>query len=287
MRLRIAWLGIAALLAGCGRGADTVVVASKNFSENHFLAELVAQQIERKTELTVERRMNLGGTFLCHQALTAGQIDLYPEYTGTALTSILERPLEREPARALEVVREDYAARFGAVWATPFGFDSAFALLVRADAPPELRTLSDLARFAPSLTIGMNFEFLEREDGWRGLTREYGLEFAGPPRTLDLSLVYQALAAGELDVAVGNATHGLIERLELRRLEDDRRYVPPYDAATVVRQTALNEHPGLREAIESLGGAISLERMQAINRALDVEQRSAAELARELLESLP
>ncbi|MBI1357773.1 MAG: ABC transporter substrate-binding protein [Acidobacteria bacterium] len=287
MRRRLGFWALTILLAGCGRGTDTIVVASKNFSENHFLAELIAQQIERKTGLTVERRMNLGGTFLCQQALVSGQADVYPEYTGTALTAILQHAPEKDPARTLEIVQQEYAERFGAEWPVQFGFDSTFALLVRRDAPPSLRTLSELARLAPEMTIGMNFEFLEREDGWRGLADEYVLEFAGPPKTLDLNLVYQALAAGELDVAVGNATHGLIERLNLRRLEDDRHYFPPYDAGAVARTEALEAHPGLREALEALNGTISLEKMQEINRELDVEQRPAAELAREFLEALP
>lgn len=259
-----------------------MIVASKNFTENAFLAELIAQHVESRLGISVRRRLNLGGTFLCHQALLAGEADIYPEYTGTALTAVLEAEVEKDPAEALRKVRLEYADRFQAEWVAPFGFEDTYAILVRGDEPESLQTISDLARRAGEYRIGFNFEFTERADGWRGFRETYGLEFAEEPVTMDLSLVYQALAEEKIDVAVGNSTHGLISKLELRHLADDQRYFPPYDAAAVVRSDAFQRFPGLREALAELEGAIDDETMREINRAIDVNGKPIAQAARDL-----
>lgn len=278
-------LAAALLLAACS-SPDVIRVGSKNFTENVFLGELIAQQIERTTDYRVDRRLNLGGTFLCHQALLAGEIDIYPEYTGTALTAILEQPVQDDPGAVLESVRQAYAERFNLVWTRPFGFNDTYAVLMRAEDHPDVRTLTDLAAVAPRLTIGFNFEFLEREDGWKGMRDVYGLELKGDPVTMDLNLVYQALRAGQVDVAVGNSTHGLIEKLDLRILDDDRRYFPPYEAAPVVRRETLDRFPGLEQALNQLGGRLPDAKMRELNQALDVDQRRVEEVAAEFLDSL-
>ncbi len=273
------------LLAACS-SPDVITVGSKNFTENVFLGELIAQQIERTTDYQVERRLNLGGTFLCHEALLAGQIDIYPEYTGTALTAILEQSIAGD-SDVLSRVSQAYKQKFNLVWAPPFGFNNTFAVLIRAEDSQDIETISDLAALAPNLTIGFNFEFLEREDGWPGMKTAYNLAFKGDPRTLDLNLVYQALRAGQVDVAIGNSTHGLIDKLKLRVLQDDLDYFPPYDAAAVVRQETLDRYPGVQEALGALGGAIPQAKMREINRSLDVDQRRVEEVAAEALSSLP
>ncbi len=277
---RFLLLSVIALLAACS-SPDVITVGSKNFTENVFLGELIAQQIERTTDYQVDRRLNLGGTFLCHQALVAGEIDIYPEYTGTALTAILEQPVQADPAQVYETVRQAYAERHSLVWTRPFGFSNTFAVLMRAEDRPGVQTLSGLAPVAPELAIGFNFEFLEREDGWRGLREAYGLSFKGDPITMDLNLVYQALRSGQVDVAIGNSTHGLSEKLDLRMLEDDRRYFPPYEAAPVVRQEALDRYPGLADALGKLGERITTAKMQQLNQALDVDQRRVEEVMRD------
>lgn len=274
------------ILAGCQAGEPALTVASKNFSENVFLAELVAQQVERRTDYPVVRRLNLGGTFICHQALISGQVDLYPEYTGTALTAILELPTSSDRQAVFETVSRDYEQRFQARWAAPFGFNNTFALLVRGDAPAALQSISDLASDGRDLVLGYNFEFEQRSDGFAGLSKTYGLELTTPSKTLDLSLVYKALADKEIDVAVGNSTHGLIDGLGLRQLADDRNYFPPYDAAMVVREDAFERFPQLGGALAELAGALSQNEMRRINRRLDVDQVSPAEAAREFLERL-
>ena len=271
-------------LVSCSKSDPVIVVGSKNFTESVLLGELLAQQIEHGTALRVERRLNLGGTFLCHQALRSGKIDLYPEYTGTALTAILKRPVEQDPDKVLETVSLAYREEFAAQWLQPFGFNNTFAVVVRPEdaGPQPLRTISDLAAVSKDRTIGFNFEFLERQDGYPGLVARYGLSFAREPKTMDLGLLYHALRGGQIDVAVGNSTDGLIAAWNLRILEDDLRYFPPYDAAPVVRVETLQRHPELGDVLADLGGLLSEKEMQRLNHEIDGRHRAVAQVVQEL-----
>ncbi len=283
--IRRTLIGFALLaLVSCSRSDSVIVVGSKNFTESVLLGELLAQQIEHRTDLRVERRLNLGGTFLCHQALRSGKIDLYPEYTGTALTAILKRPVEQDPDKVLETVSLAYREEFAAQWLQPFGFNNTFAVVVRPEdtGPQPLRTISDLAAVSKDRTIGFNFEFLERQDGYPGLVARYGLSFAREPKTMDLGLLYRALRGGQIDVAVGSSTDGLIAAWNLRVLEDDLRYFPPYDAAPVVRIETLERHPKLRDALAQLGDLLSENEMQGLNHEIDGRHRAVAQVVREL-----
>jgi osmoprotectant transport system substrate-binding protein len=284
MMHRLTTVVVLLALAACSGNGDRLVVGSKNFTENLFLGELLAQHIEARTGLVVERRLNLGGTFLCHQALRAGQIDLYPEYTGTALTAILKRPVVRDAGEVYRSVAAAYEQDLGAAWTEPFGFNNTFAIVVAGDKAQAggWTRISDLAAPAPKLTIGFNFEFFERQDGYHGLTEAYHLKFLGDPKTMDMSLVYTALRDGQIDIGVGNSTDGLIDALKLRVLDDDRHFFPPYDAAPVVRLDTLRQHPGLREALAELGGILTEQEMRRWNYEIDGNQRSAADVAREL-----
>jgi glycine betaine/choline ABC-type transport system substrate-binding protein len=275
----------AAALAGCG-GADRVVVVSKNFTEQTILAELVAQQLERRTELEIERRFFLGGTFVCHRAIVSGEADIYVEYTGTAYTAILEKPPLSDPAAVYDTVSRIYAGRFGLVWGEPLGFDNTFAILVRADDARrlDLETISDVAPHTPGWRAGFGYEFMEREDGFPGLAETYDLEFAGTPRTMDLGLTYRALADGQVDLIAGNSTDGLIAALDLHQLEDDRSYFPPYEAAPLIRAELLDRHPGVGAALDELGGAISDDEMRRLNYLVDVEHRDLAAVVRDWLD---
>lgn len=272
-------------LTGACRGGDRIVVGAKNFTESDLLAELVAQQIERRTALRVERRLHLGGTFVCHEAMLAGEIDAYVEYTGTAFTAVLRHAPIQDPDSVARIVAAEYLQRFGIVWMPPFGFNNTFAIAVRrADAEREgLRTISDLARIAPQWRAGFGYEFLERADGFPGLARTYGLQFAAPPTAMDLGLTYRALADGQVDAIAGNSTDGLIPALQLVVLEDDRRYFPPYHAAPVVRQAVLERHPELREVLEELAGRLGDAEMRRLNALADVDRQDLAVIAREWL----
>ena len=276
--------GATLALAGCGGArADTLIVGSKNFTEQIVLGELLAQQIEAHTALRADRRFDLGGTLLCHQALLAGQMDLYPEYTGTALTVILKEPPASDPAAVYLTVRDAYKSRFGLEVGPPLGFNNTFAIVVRGDdaARLHLRAISDLIPIAPKWRAGFGYEFMERPDGYPGLVKAYGLSFGSQPRIMDLGLLYRALQEKQVDVVAGNSTDGLIAALGLVVLEDDRHYFPPYQAVSVVRGVALEQHAGLREVLDALGGRISEDDMRRMNYALDGEHRDVTSVVRD------
>jgi osmoprotectant transport system substrate-binding protein len=281
--LRLAGGGTLAL-AGCRSArADTLIVGSKNFTEQIVLGELLAQQIEAHTALRADRRFDLGGTLICHQALLAGQMDLYPEYTGTALTVILKEPPASDPAAVYLTVRDAYKSRFGLEVGPPLGFNNTFAIVVRGDdaARLHLRAISDLIPNAPNWRAGFGYEFMERPDGYPGLVKAYGLSFGSQPRIMDLGLLYRALQEKQVDVVAGNSTDGLIAALGLVVLEDDRHYFPPYQAVSVVRGVALEQHAGLREVLDALGGRISEDDMRRMNYALDGEHQDVTSVVRD------
>jgi osmoprotectant transport system substrate-binding protein len=271
-------------LCGCAKQkSDTIIVGSKNFTEQIVLAELFAQQIEAHTSLRVERRFDLGGTLLCHDALVAGQIDLYPEYTGTALTAVLKDPPRYDPSDVYRTVQAEYRSRFHVEVMPPLGFNNTFAMVVRGDDAKKfhLRKTSDVVPYAPKWRAGFGYEFMERPDGYQGWVAAYGLHFASEPRILDLGLLYRALADKQVDLVAGNSTDGVIEALHMVVLADDRRYFPPYEAVPLVRGATLEKHPDLRAAIGSLAGKISEDEMRRMNFAVDGEHRDPAEVARE------
>jgi osmoprotectant transport system permease protein len=280
-------LAAIALLAGgtvIARSRGAVVVGSKNFTEQVILGELVAQIIERDVGMPVQRRLNLGGTLICDRALTTGDIDVYVEYTGTALTAVFHEPALADSRAVFEHVREQYA-RTGRALLPPLGFDNTFAILVRGKDARSLglRTIDDAARVAPRWRAGFGYEFLERPDGYPGLAKAYGLRFAGEPHVMDLALSYRALSSGQVDLIAGDATAGLISSLDLAQLEDNRHYFPPYDAAPVARAQTLLKYPAVRTALESLGGRVTAADMRRMNYAVDAEHRDAAQVVREFL----
>jgi osmoprotectant transport system permease protein len=276
--------GLLALGAREG-GRRPVVVGSKNFTEQVVLGEIVAGWLERRG-FAVDRRLNLGGTTVCHEAVRAGQLDAYVEYTGTALTDILKQPARSDPALVHRLVRAGYAP-LGLRVGAPLGFNNTFALVMRpahADALGVGR-LSDLAPHAPRLRLGLFGEFLEREDGLPGLARAYGLRFGPPPREMDLGLLYPALEAEQVDLVVGSATDGLIAARGLRVLEDDRHYFPPYDAVVVANAARLADQPELASALDALAGRLDEPTMRRLNHAVDGARRSPSAVAREWLEA--
>ena len=252
-----------------------------------MLGELLAQQIEARTHLKVERRFYLAGTYICQQALLAGRIDIYPEYTGTALTAILKQKVGGDKTEVYQRVKSEYETRLGLTLGPPFGFNDTFAMEIRgSDARRlNLKTLSQAAAFTPQWRAGFGYEFMERPDGYAGLAAAYGLRFAAPPRIMDLGLLAPALKDHQIDIAAGNATDGLIPTLDLFVLEDDRRYFPPYEAVAVIRQETLREHPEVAGAVAELSGRISDQEMQQLNYALDGQHRDVKDVAHEFLRS--
>jgi osmoprotectant transport system substrate-binding protein len=284
---RVATIVVLALgLVSCSSSrSDRVVVGSKNFTESFLLGELIAQQIETHTSLKVERRFYLAGTYICQQAMLSGRVDIYPEYTGTALTAILKQSAAGDKTAVYERVKQEYEQRFDFTLSPPFGFNDTFAMEIRGDDARRLqvRTLSEAAQFSPHWRAGFGYEFMERLDGYRGLVAAYGLHFAEEPRVMDLGLLARALENHQIDFAGGNATDGLIPALGLFVLEDDRHYFPPYEAVPVIRGAALKQHPELAGILAALGGKISDQEMQRMNYAVDGYHRDTQEVVREFL----
>jgi osmoprotectant transport system permease protein len=275
----VAWRGRAQQTVTTQTGAP-VVVCSKDFTESVILAELLAQTLEAQG-VTVERHYELGGN-IAHNALVAGKVDVYPEYTGTAYTAILKHQPITDPRAVYDQVKREYAEQFGAEVGPPLGFANDFAILVRgADARRlNLHTISDAAPHARTWRAGFGQDFMSRADGYPGLARAYDLHFAAPPREMDLSLTYRALAAGEVDIIAGNSTDGLIAALDLTQLADDRHYFPPYEAVYLARRAALQRTPTLQTVLQRLGNTLSTEEMRRLNYEVDGRQRAAADVVR-------
>jgi osmoprotectant transport system substrate-binding protein len=272
------------LLAGCSPPrADGPVIGAKNFTEQVVLGELLAQEIEAKTNLKVDRRFYLAGSYICQQAMVAGRIDAYVEYTGTALTAILKQPVDRDPMRVWTTVRNLYQSKYHIVVGPSLGFENTFAMVIRGDDARRLHltTLSEAAQYTPQWHLGVGYEFEQRPDGLPGLSAAYGLKFDGPPRTMDLGLLYRALEAHQVDMIAANSTDGPIEALGLTVLEDDRHYFPPYQAVPLIRAEALERWPQIANALADLAGDISAKEMRAMNEAVDGDHRDPAEVVRE------
>jgi len=276
---------IAAALAGCGRDRP-ITVGSKNFTEQVIIGEIVAQHVSLRLSQRVDRKLNLGGTLLAHQAMVQGGLDLYPEYTGTALTSILKLPPSSISVGGGEeavfaTVKNEYLKRFRIHWLDPLGFNNTFAMVIRGEDARhnKIESLSDAARYAGGWTFGVGYEFQQRPDGLPGLLKAYKLPVKGSPKTMDLGLLYKALEQKQVDMVAANATDGLLSVMDVKVLRDDKRYFPPYQAALIVRDDSLAAHTGLKEALDLLSGKFSDEIMRTLNYQVDGKHRPLAEVA--------
>jgi glycine betaine/choline ABC-type transport system substrate-binding protein len=282
----LALIALSTLFTACGPPRhDRIVVGSKNFTEQLILGEIFAQQIENKTHLPVERRFYLAGTYICQQAILGGRIDLYPEYTGTALTAILKQQPTSNRSEVYRRVKSEYEKRFGLTLGPPLGFNDTFAIEIRGEEARRLgiKTISQAAAYASQWRAGFGYEFMERPDGFKGLASTYGLHFAGPPRIMDLGLTTRALKSKQVDLIAGNMTDGLIPAFDLFVLQDDRNYFPPYEAVPVIRQETVARHPEIKGALDGLAGKISDEDMRQLNYQVDGEHRNAADVVKEFL----
>lgn len=279
---------LTALGAGCARGQDPIVVGSKNFTEQLILGEILLQLLARACSAPTDGRFYLAGTYICQQALLAGRIDTYVEYTGTALAAILKEPYSGDPASVYEKVKTGYKQRFNLDVMPPLGFNNSFAMVMRSDDTRRwnLTKLSQLAPYAPQMRLGVGYEFLERKDGYQGLIQTYDLKFAEAPRVMDLGLLYRALENRSVDMVAGSNTDGLIQALGLVVLEDDKHYFPPYDAVPIVRPQLMERCPAAASAFNSLAGRVSAEQMRKMNYAVDGKKEGAADVAKRFLGSL-
>ncbi len=272
-------------LGGCGSGAGHALrVGSKNFTEQVVLGEIIAQHLERRLHQKVDRRLNLGGTLLAHQALAGGEIDLYPEYSGTALVAVLKEPIQTDPAAVLNLVRAEYSRRFHVAWLDSLGINNGFAMVVRGDLK-NLKTLTDATRDAKPWTLGVGYEFEQRVDGLKALKNTYMLRTASI-KTMDLGLLYKALEDGQVNMIAANATDGLLSKLDVKVLDDDKHAFPPYELCIAAREEQLSAVPGLRAALLELSGKFSDRKMQELNYQVDGRHRPVSEVAAEFLNSV-
>ena len=260
-----------------------VTIGSKDFTESVLLAEIAAQMLEARG-IEVERRFDLGGN-VSHEALLAGKIDLYPEYTGTAYTAILHHQPISDPRAVYDQVKQEYADKFKVATGPPLGFDNTFAILVRgAEARRlNLKTISDAVPLAKNWRAGFGQDFMSRADGYPGFVKAYGLQFREQPHEMDLSLTYIALSSGQVDLIAGNSTEGRIAALDLFQLEDDKHYFPPYEAIYFARQDTLSRVPALQEVLTRLANAIPTDEMRRLNYEVDGKKRTQADVVREWL----
>jgi glycine betaine/choline ABC-type transport system substrate-binding protein len=277
--------GLLLFSAGCSFRPDRLRVGSKNFTEQLVIGEIVAQMLDHVVSRPVEKRFYLAGSYICHQAMLAGRIDTYVEYTGTAVAAILKEQPVGDHEVVYHHVKDEYSRRFGLEIMPPLGFNNSFAIVMRGDDARQasLKSISDLARLAPRMRLGVGYEFLERRDGYQGLANAYGLHFAEMPRVMDLGLMYRALQSKQVDVIAGANTDGLIAALDLVVLDDDRRYFPPYDAVPVVRRETLERYPAVRQVFDRLANRIDAEEMRQLNYEVDGNKRDAAAVASDYL----
>jgi osmoprotectant transport system substrate-binding protein len=271
-------------IVGCTKERP-ITVGSKNFTEQVVLGEIVAQHLEHRLGRRVDRKLNLGGTMLAHQALVRGEIDLYPEYIGTALTAILKLPPAYERSAAIALVRTEYQTRFSLEWMDPLGFNNTFAMVIRGEdaRKNKIATLTDAARYSPGWNLGVGYEFQQRPDGLAGLLKTYNLPIRGSPKTMDLGLLYKALEQGQVSMVAGNATDGQLSVLDVLVLGDDQRYFPPYDCSFVARAALLKDNPPLQQALAELAGLFTDLTMRKLNYQLDGEHRPVRDVAEQFL----
>ncbi len=278
-------------IAGCGvtstSGGGDIVVGAKSFNEQNILGELLAQQIEATTDLKVDRRLQLGGTFICHTAMLAGEIDAYIEYTGTSFATILQEKIIDDPVKVYNIVKEAYDKKFNVEVAEPLGFENTYAIIIRGEDAKKynIQTISESAKYTPEWRMGFGYEFGERPDGFPGLSKIYNLQFKKSPKTMDTNLVYRALHQGLVDMISGNSTDGQIASLGLVILEDDKKYFPPYEAVPVIRQDTLKKYPQLKKPLSQLAGILNGNEMQQLNYQVAGELRDVKEVVREFRKS--
>lgn len=280
-------LGIAGCNGTSSSGSGDIALGGKSFTEQEILVELLAQQIEATTDLKVLRRPQLGGTFICHTAMLAGEIDGYIEYTGTSYTTILEQKEIPSPEKVYNFVKENYEKKFNVQVAEPLGFENTYAIIIRGkDAKKyNVETLSEATKYTPEWRMGFGYEFGERPDGFPGLAKTYNLQFKKKPMTMDLNLVYRALTQGLVDMVAGNSTDGQIASLGLKVLGDDKKYFPPYEAVPVIRKDTLEKYPQLKKPLSQLAGILTADEMQQLNYQVGGELREVKDVISEFRKS--
>ncbi len=277
---------VALILCSCGRD-NTIVVGSKNFTEQLILGEIAAQQLERKLHIQVSRKLNLGGTLLTHEAIVHGDIDVYPEYTGTAASVVLKSTPTGDPAQVYMAVKDAYLSRFALIWLPPLGFNDTFAMVVRSADARKLPQPDLSAAAVRKWRLGVGYEFLTRPDGLTKLAKAYAIRWEGTPRSMDLGLLYQALEQRKVDMAAGNSTDAQLADSKFSVLRDDKKVFPPYNACFVVRRGLIQQRPEAEWALSMLSHRISDQTMRELNRRVEQDHQPIEKVAREFLAGQP
>lgn len=286
MRRITAILVCFATLCACSR-TGVIVVGSKNFTEQLVLGEIAAQQLERKLHIQVERKLNLGGTLLAHEAILRGDIDIYPEYTGTGSSVVLKQKTPEDAVRAYMIVKDEYLKRFHLVWLPPLGFNDTFAMVIRASDGRRLNAPDLSAADSRPWRLGVGYEFLTRPDGLARLNQTYSLKWNGTPSSMDLGLLYRALREKKIDMAAGNSTDAPLTQHDFLVLQDDRKAFPPYSACYVIRKGLIDQQPQVEWALSMLSNRIGEETMRALNRRIEIEHQPIEKVAQDFLASQP
>jgi len=273
-------------VSGCGGdGADKITVGSQNYTENILLGEIMAQLIDNKTDLKVERKLNLGGTLVAWEALKKGDLDLYPEYTGTALMAILKKEVMYDADEVYNLVQKEYNEQFQVKWLKPFGFNNTYATAVTREMAEKYNLVktSDLKPYAKDLVFCAEQEFFNRDDGYDGFVKTYNLQFKDK-RAVETALKYQAVAEGKVQVIDAFSTDGELVTYDMVILEDDKGFFPPYHGAPIIRMDTLEKYPELEEVLNLLAGQISDTEMQQLNYQVKEQKKDAAEVATKFLQ---
>ena len=278
------------LVSACGSSPSSttkpIVIGSKPFTEGVVLSELAAQLIEGNTQLKVERKFNLGGTIVAFNALKNGDLDLYPEYTGTGLMAILKQPAVSDADKAYGIVQKEFNSQFKIKWLKPLGFNNTYAMAVPEELASQnnLKSTSDLAKIVDKLIFGAEQDFFGRADGYDGFTQAYGFKFKNV-KQMEIGLKYKAVANKEVNVINAFSTDGLLITHKLRVLADDKKFFPPYYGAFLVRMSTLEKQPQLEAVLDKLAGKITDSEMQKLNYEVDQEKKDPAAVVKAFLKS--
>jgi len=294
MKKRLMTLALFAsmVLVGCGNSSsgdssDPIIVSGKPWTEQLILPQIIGQYIEANTDYTVEYEDGLGEVAILTPAIEKGDIDVYVEYTGTGLQSVLGEELElgESSEKVLERVRKGYEEKYGVTWLEPLGFENTYTLAYKKDQPYNATTYSELVEVSQNedMVFGAPHAFYERPgDGYDAMIEVYPFNFTDTT-SLDPNVMYEAVQQGDVDVIPAFTTDGRIERFDLAITEDDLGFFPKYDAVPIIRQETLEQYPELEEALSGLAGKISVEDMQKMNARVDIDAETPENVARDFL----
>lgn len=275
-----------ALLGLTGTQDNTVKISYITTTESSILASILHQMITHYTSLRVDEIGNLGSSVVQHQAMIDGDVDITPSrYTGTEISSTLDEDPIRDPEKALELAQREFQKRFDQTFFDPYGFENTYALTIRGDLAKskDISKISDLEEYASEFRFGVDNSWIHRKgDGYPGFVKEYGFDLKDLS-PMEIGLVYDALKNNKMDVVLAYSTDGRIKAYDLKVLEDDKQFFPPYEGSSVARNDILKKHPELEDILQKLAGTIDTDQMTEMNYEADVKLKEPSVVAKEFL----